>query len=34
MKNTNQKTTAVQLMLSATLEEYIMYIKNLSLKVS
>lgn len=34
MKKNNRKSAAVQLMLSATLEEYLMYIQNLTVKVN
>tara|TARA_B110000503_G_C7122162_1_gene402985 strand:+ start:522 stop:683 length:162 start_codon:yes stop_codon:yes gene_type:complete len=33
MKNEEQKSAAVKLMLSATLQEYLVYIQNLSPKV-
>lgn len=33
MKNPNQKTEALQLMLSATLEEYILYLQKMALLV-
>ncbi len=34
MKTNRKKATAVKLMLNATLEEYLMYIKSLALKTS
>ncbi len=34
MKKTNQKAEAVKLMLSATLEEYLMYLQKMTLKAS
>lgn len=34
MKKNNKKTAAVKLMLNATLEEYLMYLNTLVLKVN
>ena len=34
MKKKNQKSEAVKLMLSATLEEYLMYLQKMTLKAS
>ena len=34
MKKNDKKTTAVKLMLNATLEEYLMYLNTLALKLS
>lgn len=34
MKKNEKKATAVKLMLNATLEEYLMYLKTLALKVN